>query len=355
MNFVYILEGQLKYESIEYDAHLTFELYNKNGTVGEKQSADTDVVYFLANEMDVSISIDSVSNKIYIYSEEEVQVILSGKDGLEIAHKTNNEIEITDDLVKFSIPELNFSFLLNVTEEPAGLNDNLNAFDLKRILIQNKSKIKYLLPIIILAIIGAMYLFRGGVKTNRVVFFNDQSELMKANLTTLRSHDVLVKSELKSRIEKLLDEIGIKYIRFDLIEREEKINLVLYVFEKKNDDLERSLSIEQIFWLNEIVFQALDPKSMYEDFNSIANKYNLEKQDIFNRDLTHLLVIINMTNNNLKYNSLQRDLKVFVERWGRNYIDFNVNLVQKKEMTFDFMMRNGDETIIKSGQGYYFN
>lgn len=355
MNFVYILEGQLKYESIEYESHLTFELYNKNETFKEEYNTDSSLVYFLASDVEMSISLDMNDSKVYFSTDKEFEVLLSGKDGIEREVKTKDYIDITEDLIKLSIPSIEFSFLFNTKEDPTKGKDVPEPFDLKWILNQNRNKIKMLISVIVILIIIVVFLNRGGVQTNKIVFFNNQTELMKANLSALDSSDVLVKSELKLRVEKLLDEIGIKYIRFDLNEKNEKINLILFVFEKNNDDLEKALGLGEVFWLNDVVFQALDPKNMYEDFNSIAGKYDLQKQDVFNRDLTHQLIIVNLTNNNLKYMSIQRDTKVFIDRWGKNYIEFNINLIQKKEMTFDFIMTNGTEKIIKSGNEYFFN
>lgn len=358
MNYVYVLEGQLKYEKIEYESHLTFELYNKNRKAENYESeVIEDLVYYLQSDIDISISLDMNKRKIYISTSSDVAVLLSDHDGITKESETTNQIDITKKLVGVSIPAAGFSFLLNSSDllDAPVHNENVNHLDFKKILHDRKKKIKYIIPLILIFIAAFFYFSRSEGESNKLVFFNNQSDLMRANLYSLNSNDVFVKTELNNKVEILLDEIGIKYVRFELVERNSKINLLLYVFEKNNDDLEKSLTLSNVSWLSDVIFKALDPKHMYEDFNIIAEKYNLNKLDIFNRSLIYELVTINLTNNNLKYASIQRDTKVFRERWGKNYIEFNINLVKKKKETYDFIILNGSEKIIKSGQGYYLN
>lgn len=359
MNYVYMLEGQLKYETIEYDDLLTFELYNKYGPIEDSNESgfDLNLVYYLQSEIDMSISLDAKNNKINLSMPEDVVVLLSNKDGLTRESESKSQIEITEDLTKFDLPNIGFSFLLNTKEEPESEISIVEKeqVDLNKILFEIKKKIKYIIPVFLGVIVLLMYLTKSGVQTKNVIFFDNQSDLMKANLYSLNASEIFVKSELKQMIQKLLDEIGIKYVRFELQEKENKVNLMLYIFEKKNDDLEKMIGFSQILWLKDVVFHALDPKNMYEDFNLIAEKYELGKENIFNRNLTHKLVSINMKNNNLKYDSMQRDIKTFREKWGRNYIEFNLNLIQEKEMPFDFIITNGDQRVIKTKNGFYFN
>ena len=357
MNYVYVLEGQLKYEKIEYYDHLTFELYNKYGPVDDNNDTSVNLVYYLKSEIDMSISLDGNSKQINVSMPENASFVLFDHNGMVKENESRTNIEITDDLFKVSFPELEFSFLLNSTNDFKidPINERNEHNNANKTLHKVQQKLKFIIPAFSVAILIIFFLMQADVPGKKVIFFDNQSDLMKADLYSLNAKDVFVKSELKKQIQKILDENGVKYVRFELIESRDKVNLLMYIFEKNNDDLEKTLELSNISWLNEVIFHALDPKNMYEDFNAIADKYELEQLNIFTRDLSHRLVAVDLTNTNLRYNSIQRDTKTFTERWGKNYIEFNVNLVQKEKLPFDFMMSNGNERVVKSGQGYYFN
>ncbi len=369
MHYVYFLEGLLKNETINFDNDLTFVLYtdanNLNNEELNEETEDDGSIFYLKSETDVKINLNLTTEKLSAYGSSEITGIFIDKEGKEEDFQINNTfIDLSDKIKKITVPDIGFSFLVNTLVDPQKLEVK---YEISSAGVLSKIKNnKFTLPIfgagICIVMLFVFFNMLSNRETKKVVLFENEMQLMKANLKNYSRKDIVVKTELRRQIEKVLEEVGIKYIRFELISRLNKYELMLYIFPNStvNDqsseiDVNSILKSNNINWVKSVSTLVLEPKGMLSDFNILAKKYNLTVKKLNSKLFNYELVDINLPNNNLRYKSIQEDLGTFYNRWGKNYIEFNVNLEERQKTPIDFIIKNGNETIIKTGQGYYFN
>ena len=365
MHYICVLDGLLKGEVINFDSSVTFVLFSDPEQIkSQANDDDSNTTFYLKSEKDITLQVDLKSEKLLIQGSDVPPLWFFEDNGTkqEIL-KPSSSVELTKNIKKIKFESLGFSFLINGRIDPEiedvkplqGTSGVSSLFKKHKLLIYTSCAI-FTSVIVGISIYSALPIR----ENTKVALFDNEVQLMKANLQGYSANDIVVKTYLKSQIENLLDELGIKYIRFDLIPAQSKYNLILYKFtnDKVDDtevDLNSILIANNIKWVSNVSSVILNPQGMFSDYNNIAAKYNLEKKKLTSNISDYQLINLSMPNNNLKYKSVQRDLAAFYKRWGKNYIEFNVNLEQKKNTPVDFIIQNGQETIIKSGQGYYFN
>ncbi len=368
MHYVYLLEGLLKNETINFDNDLTFVLFTDSNSLNaesEGEADDDESTFYLKSETDAKITINLTSEKLSVYGNDELTGFFIDEGGKEEEFKIHNSsADVAQHVKKIDFNDIGFSFLINTLSEPKKLE--VKSISSSNDILSKIKNNKFTIPVAgaSVAIISLFVFFNivSSSVTTKVVLFENEMQLMKANLKDYSRKDIVVKTELRKQIEKVFEEAGIKYIRFDLISRMDKYELILYTFPSNalsesspEPDINTFLRASNIGWVKNVSTMVLEPKGMVNDFNIIAKKYNLNAKKLSTKFTNYELVDINLPNNNLRYKSIQEDLSSFYNRWGKHYIEFNVNLEETKNVTADFIIKNGNETIIKTGQGYYFN
>ncbi|MGL4735120.1 MAG: hypothetical protein ACRCWB_08570 [Enterovibrio sp.] len=354
MYYLYVLEGQLKYETIKFEKNISFVLYRDN-FIKTHEYSDNDDVYFLKSDIDITINVDLSENKIALSDAFHGDVSLFDKHGNETKFKSDKEIKI-DDAVKFKIANVDFSFLINTNIEPVLIDDapvNHRVVKSRKInLLEYKKYFFYFFALLVFVIILVILLNRDTGTINGLVVFNSEAELMRANLIDKNKNEIVVKTNLESEFKKYLSENGYRYFRFELEPAQgNKYDAVVYVF---NNEIQSAAFPEnKLKWVNKILTRKVDVIHMFDDFNRLASKYKFRKINELQKTLDYTLVEIYFDHDNLKFDSLQRDLKIFEERWGRNYIEFNVNLKKRQEEQYNFILKGTDNDIIKSGKSFY--
>ena len=372
MHYLYVLEGRLKYETINFDSSVVFNLYNKN-TDKKNESPDSDeLVYFLKSDIDVVITVNLNAYKISLSTPLSEPILLFDNTGISREIISEQEISITEDIVKFKIQNIDFSFLINSIIDPEKSKNSalssktktasglgkvkaalINFFEFNKVLAS-------VILVIFLVIFITGILLVGKDEENlyqaagTTLVFNNDTDLMRANLQDFSANKILVKTHLIEQVRVYFEQQGYQYVKFELENQgKDKFNLLMSVFYGEDQPFD---SIANHFdWISSVIVQVIDVRQMIVDFNRIAGKYGLQQLSDTKMVLPSRLVEVSFVNNNLKFLSLQRDLHAFYERWGRNYIEFNVSLKKHRELPIDFILKDGIEDVIKSDQGFYIN
>ncbi len=359
MHYIYMLDGLLKNEVINFEDSVTFVLSNNSEKLLNDDGDEfEDTIFYLKSHVNTKIIINLDSEKIIFSDLFEEVVHVTAKDGKSNEYSEISEISLNDDDVKVAIPECGIAFLINTKDEPKivdiEIEPPVSSVSIFKYAKNNTGKI---IGLCILLVIGVLiiYFINSQPLMKKVVLFEDETALMRVNLSGVKSDDIVVKTQLVSRIKMLLDEMGCKYIKIDLFKNKEKYDLLIYTFNNIDENVNGELKLNNVNWIGNISTKQLNPIKMYQDFNVIAEKYNLEKKHTAIEKIKYELIDLFLPNNNLRYNSIHEDLTVFYDRWGKNYIEFNVNLKENTNMPIDFLIEDGKQTIIKSGQGFYFN
>lgn len=351
MHYIYLLEGRLKYEKIEFESAVTFTLYSDKKS--DSVSGD-DLVYFIKSEIDVVITINLSSSKISLSTPLSNPILLFTKDGKMREIVSDREVSLTNDVVKFKIADLDFSFLINSMVDPA--KDVLGDSKKKKFNIADYKK-HILASVIVVFTSVVIYTLLSGKKDDKessALVFNNEFDLMRANLSNINSSEILVKTRLRDEVKIFLEKRGYRYVRFDLEEqKKDKFNLILYVFQNETQPFDSLVS--QISWITSVVVKKVRVDQMMSDLKRLTDKYGLNTIDDMATNMRYQLIEVSFVNNNLTFNSLQRDLSAFYQRWGKHYIEFNINLKQQKDLPINFILKDGDIEVIKSKDGFYFN
>ncbi len=358
MHYIYMLDGLLKNEVINFEDSVAFVLSNNSEKLLDDDDDFEDTIFYLKSHINMKITIDLVNESIKFSDVFDSTVSVTTQDGELTEYSEISEISLSGNDVKVAIPECGIAFLINSMDEPKVLDvepETVTSPSIFLNYIKNNTG-KILGSSLLLILSGIIFYFISAKPlTKKVALFENETALMRMNLSDFNLDDIVVKTQLTSRVQTLLDELGYKYIKLELLKKKEKYDLVIYTFFHADENLKNQLKENNINWIGNIITKQLNPMNMYEDFNIIAEKYNIQKKRITTEKITYELIDLFLPNNNLRYNSIHEDLNVFYDRWGRNYIEFNVNLKENTNMPIDFMIENGKQTIIKSGQGFYFN
>lgn len=358
MHYIYMLDGLLKNEVINFDDSVSFVLSNNSEKLLDDDDDFEDTIFYLKSHVNVKITIDLANEVIKFSDVFDNLVNITTQDGALTEYSEISEISLNENDVKVAIPDCGIAFLINSKDEPktpdVETETVTSSLDFLKHIKNNTGKI---ISLCLLLIIGGVifYFISAQPLTKKVALFENETALMRANLSNFKLDEIVVKTQLTSRVQMLFDEMGYKYIKLDLFKKKEKYDLVIYTFDNVDENLKNQLNANNINWIGNIITKQLNPMSMYEDFNVIAEKYNLQKKRVATEKIKYELVDLFLPNNNLRYNSIHEDLNVFYDRWGKNYIEFNVNLKENTNVPIDFMIEDGKQTIIKSGQGFYFN
>lgn len=358
MHYIYMLDGLLKNESIDFEDSITFVLRNNSEKLLDDEDDFNDTIFYLKSNENFRITLDLDSELVRFSNTISGPVFITNKDGHTSEYSDISEISLNENDVKFAIPDNNLAFLMNTTTDPvqAEVKNELSvsSFSLLGFFSEHSKKLVTLCLFLIICS-GGVYFIYSTPMGKKAVLFENETALMKVDVANFTSDEIVVKTQLLSRIRELLDEIGYKYIKVDLLKNNDKYDLVVYAFDDNIGNFESELKSNNISWINNLIVKKLNPQNMYEDFNVIAEKYNLRKKLTTTRKINYELVDLFLPNNNLRYNSIHKDLGAFYDRWGKNYIEFNVNLKENQSIPIDFIIDDGKQQIIKSGQGFYFN
>ncbi len=358
MHYIYMLDGLLKNEVINFDDSVSFVLSNNSEKLLDDDDDFEDTVFYLKSHVDAKITVDLANEAIKFSSVFDNVVNITSRDGVLTKYSEISEIFLNENDVKVAIPECGIAFLINTEDEPKVLDVETetvtSSLNFLNYIKNNTGTIIGLCLSLVLS--GVIFYFISAQPlSKKVALFEDETALMRVNLSDFKLDDIVVKTQLTSRVQTLLDELGYKYIKLDLLKKKEKYDLVIHAFYNPDENLKNKLTENNINWIGSIITKQLNPMNMYEDFNIIAEKYNIQKKRVTSEKIEYELIDLFLPNNNLRYNSIHKDLSAFYDRWGKNYIEFNVNLKESTSIPIDFMIENGKQTIIKSGQGFYFN
>ncbi|MGL4951244.1 MAG: hypothetical protein ACRC4M_05455 [Mycoplasma sp.] len=340
--YVHLLDGPLKHETIHVEDQVRFIFYTKQ-KVEEYETTD----FLIKSDVDLTLTINKEQKIININVNGEINaVLLFEDDKLEkISICGSMDFEL-DNVKNLSLPSVSFSMAVNNVDDFQVIeNDSFG----KKI---TKKTFALVILLTTLCFLASIALFKFMTEKNHNLWFDNEFHLMKYDVSKLKNNDFIVETRLRSEITDFLNQANLNFINFDIIHNEKngKITLRIYVFEIEGHQYEEIILNKFERWIDSIDVQVKNIDNMYSDYNRIADKYGLDKID--SKLLTFSLIQINLSSNNIKFDSINNDVRVFFQRWGDRYIDFNVILEDEKVIPFEFILKNNNGFVIKTLSGY---
>ncbi|QIL85655.1 hypothetical protein G7083_07190 [Vibrio sp. HDW18] len=340
--YVHLLDGPLKHETIYVEDQVRFIFY-KEQKVEEYETTD----FLIRSDVEFILTVNKEKELINLNTEDDINAVFFFEDGKIETIPIQGSMDFSlYNVKKLSFSSIPFSMAVNSVEDLQVI-ENLS-FGQK---ITKKMFISILLFVMLISLIS-LALFKVMSEKNHNLWFVNEFHLMKHDVSKLADGDFIVETRLRHEITEFLNQANLNFINFDIIHNEKKgkVTLRIYVFEIEQYQYEEVILNKFNRWIDSIDVQVKNIDNMYSDYNRIADKYGLDKID--SKLLTFSLIQINLKSNNIKFDSINNDVRVFFQRWGNRYIDFNVILEDEKVVPFEFILKNNNGFVIKTLSGY---